>query len=103
MSRPGGRHTDRIESCSGTGPLDNVLGHLYRPGDGKTFDGVIGKDLSNPIPGRAEHGTDRKVVPYGITAGMDSPNPDSGEEWYTPAPSCSAPSMTTTGARSARP
>ena len=30
----------------------------------------------------AEHGTDRKVVPYGIAAGMDSPNPDSGEEWY---------------------
>lgn len=29
--------------------LDNVLGHLYGPGDGKTFDGVIGKDLSNPI------------------------------------------------------
>jgi phospholipase C len=31
--------------------LDNVLGHLYGPGDGKVFDGVIGKDLSNPIPG----------------------------------------------------
>jgi hypothetical protein len=30
------------------GPAD-VLGHLYGPGDGKTFDGVIGKDLSNPI------------------------------------------------------
>jgi hypothetical protein len=29
--------------------LDNVLGHLYGPGDGKTFDGVISKDLSNPI------------------------------------------------------
>ena len=26
--------------------LDNVLGHLYGPGDGKNFDGVIGKDLS---------------------------------------------------------
>src|SRR5690348_11767390 len=30
--------------------LDNVLGHLYEPGDGKDFDGVIGKNLSNPIP-----------------------------------------------------
>jgi phospholipase C len=30
--------------------LDNVLGRLYGPGDGKTFDGVIGRDLSNPIP-----------------------------------------------------
>ena len=36
--------------------LDNVLGHLYGPDDGKTFEGVIGKDLSNPIPTWAEHG-----------------------------------------------
>jgi len=62
--------------------LDNVLGRLYGPADGKTFEGVIGKELSNPIPGWAEHGADRKVVPYGVSAGMDSPNPDSGEEWY---------------------
>ena len=62
--------------------LDNVLGHLYGPGDGKTFEGVLGKELSNPIPEWAEHGADRKVVPYGISADMDSPNPDSGEEWY---------------------
>src|SRR5690348_11954671 len=62
--------------------LDNVLGRLYGPGDGKAFEGVIGKDLSNPIPGWAEHGAGRKVVPYGVTTDMDSPNPDSGEEWY---------------------
>ena len=62
--------------------LDYVLGRLYGPGDGKIFDGVIGKDLSNPIPEWAEHGADRKMVPYGISADMDSPNPDSGEEWY---------------------
>jgi phospholipase C len=30
--------------------LDNVLGHLYGPKDGKTSEGVIGKHLSNPIP-----------------------------------------------------
>ena len=30
--------------------LDNVLGRLYGPGDGKTFDGVAGKGLTNPIP-----------------------------------------------------
>jgi phospholipase C len=36
--------------------LDNVLGHLCGPGDGKTFDGVIGQDLSNPIPAWPEHG-----------------------------------------------
>ena len=43
--------------------LDNLLGHLYGPEDGKTFEGVIGKDLSNPIPEWAEHGAERKVVP----------------------------------------
>src|SRR4249920_1857603 len=62
--------------------LDNVLGRLYGPEDGKNFDGVIGKDLSNPIPEWAEHGADRKVVPYTIATDMDSPNPDSGEEYY---------------------
>jgi len=58
--------------------FDNVLGHLYGPEDGKSFDGVIGKDLSNPIPGWAEHGAERKVVPYTVATDMDSPNPDSG-------------------------
>jgi phospholipase C len=62
--------------------LDNVLGRLYGPGDGKTFEGVIGKDLSNPIPEWAEHGADRKEVPYAIATDMDSPNPDSGEEFF---------------------
>jgi phospholipase C len=62
--------------------LDNVLGHLYGPDDGKTFDGVIGKDLSNPIPEWAEHGAERKVVPFTVATDMDSPNPDSGEEFF---------------------
>jgi phospholipase C len=61
--------------------LDNVLGRLYGPDDAKTFDGVLGKDLSNPIPEWAEHGADRKVVPYTVATDMDSPNPDSGEEY----------------------
>ena len=30
--------------------LDNMLGHLYGPASVKTFEGVIGKDLSNPVP-----------------------------------------------------
>ena len=62
--------------------LDNVLGHLYSPEDGKTFEGVIGKDLSNPIPDWAEHGAERKTVPYTVATDMDAPNPDSGEEWF---------------------
>jgi phospholipase C len=40
--------------------LDNVLGHLYGPDDDKTFEGVVGKDLSNPIPTWAEHGAARR-------------------------------------------
>ena len=62
--------------------LDNVLGHLYGPEDGKNFEGVIGKKLSNPIPQWAEHGAERKVVPYTVATDMDSPNPDSGEEYF---------------------
>ena len=62
--------------------LDNLLGHLYGPEDGKTFEGVIGKELSNPIPEWAEHGAERKVVPYTVTTDMDAPNPDSGEEYF---------------------
>src|SRR5262245_8620676 len=62
--------------------LDNVLGHLYAPEDGKTFEGVIGKELQNPIPEWAEHGAERKVVPYTVATDMDSPNPDSGEEYF---------------------
>ncbi len=60
--------------------IDNLLGHLYGPEDGKTFEGVIGKDLSNPIPEWAEHGAERKTVPYTVTTDMDAPNPDSGED-----------------------
>jgi phospholipase C len=59
--------------------LDNVLGHLYAPGDGKTFEGVIGKELSNPIPEWAEHGAERKMVPDTVATDMDAPNLDSGE------------------------
>lgn len=41
---------------------------------------MLGKELANPIPEWAEHGVDRKVVPYGVAASMDTPNPDPGEE-----------------------
>jgi phospholipase C len=61
--------------------LDNLLGRLYGPQDGKTFDGVIGKDLANPIPEWAEHRGDAKLVPYRVATDMDSPSPDAGEEY----------------------
>ncbi|HTG46663.1 MAG TPA: alkaline phosphatase family protein [Actinomycetota bacterium] len=62
--------------------FDNLLGHLYGPDDATVFEGVIGKDLSNPIPDWAEHGAERKAVPFTVGTDMDSPNPDPGEEWY---------------------
>ena len=58
--------------------FDNVLGRLYGPGDRKTFEGVIGKELSNPIPEWAEHGADRKVVPYGVSHRHGLPQPGLG-------------------------
>ena len=61
--------------------FDNLLGRLYEPGEMASFEGVSGKELSNPIPDWAEHGADRKVVPYGVAASMDAPNPDPGEEY----------------------
>jgi len=61
--------------------FDNVLGRLYEPGEVAAFEGVLGKELSNPIPSWAEHGADRGVVAYGVAPNMDTPNPDPGEEY----------------------
>ena len=43
--------------------FDNLLGRLYEPGEVESFEGVIGKDLSNPIPEWAEHGADAASCP----------------------------------------
>ena len=61
--------------------FDHLLGRLYEPGEVESFEGVIGKDLSNPIPEWAEHGADRGVVPYGVAKDMNTPYPDPGEEY----------------------
>src|SRR6202012_6001079 len=45
------------------------------------FNGLTGKTLQTPIPDWAEHGSDRKVVPYGVATNMNTPNPDPGEEY----------------------
>jgi hypothetical protein len=66
---------------SGNRSLDSVLGRLYGPGDGKTFEGVTGKGLTNPIPEWAGHGADRKKVLYTVAADMNSPNPGTGDEY----------------------
>ena len=61
--------------------IDNLLGRLYQPGEVESFEGVLGKELSNPIPEWAEHGADRGVVPYGVAKDMNTPYPDPGEEY----------------------
>jgi phospholipase C len=61
--------------------FDNLLGRLYAPGDVDAFEGVIGKNLSNPVPEWAEYGAPGNVVPYGVAEGMDTPDPDPGEEF----------------------
>lgn len=61
--------------------FDNLLGRLYQPGEVKSFDGVIGKELSNPVPQWAGHRPGDGIIRYGVAAGMDTPNPDPGEEY----------------------
>jgi len=61
--------------------FDHLLGRLYEPGEVASFEGVIGRDLSNPIPDWAEHGAEHGSVAYGIAENMDTPNPDPGEEY----------------------
>jgi hypothetical protein len=51
--------------------FDNVLGRLYEPGEVSSFEGVLGKELSNPIPGWAEHGAGRQAVDYGVAGDMN--------------------------------
>lgn len=60
--------------------FDHLLGRLYQPSEVESFEGVLGKDLSNPIPEWAEHGADRGVVDYGVAKNMNTPYPDPGEE-----------------------
>lgn len=64
--------------------FDNVLGRLYAsdnsepfriPPRGQSFDGVAGKNLSNPLPGG------EGVVSVGISRDLSDPSPDPGEEF----------------------
>lgn len=60
--------------------FDNILGQLYQPGEVPKFEGVIGKNLSNPVPSWAQYPAPNGRVPFTVTKSMDSPNPDPGEE-----------------------
>ena len=61
--------------------FDHLLGRLYQPGEVRSFEGVINKDLKNPIPEWAQHGAERKFVAYGVASNMNTPHPDPGEEY----------------------
>ena len=61
--------------------FDNLLGRLYEPGEVTSFEGVIGKDLSNPVPAWAEHGPADGIVRYRVSPDTNTPNPDPGGEW----------------------
>ena len=58
--------------------FDNLLGRLYQPGEVASFEGVLGKELGNPIPLWAEHGADREIVPYRGRGEHGCPEPGSG-------------------------
>ncbi len=60
--------------------FDNLLGRLYEPGEVASFEGVIGKQLSNPVPEWAEHQPPDGIISYGVATDMNTPNPDPGEE-----------------------
>jgi phospholipase C len=72
--------------------FDNLLGRLYQPGEVTSFDGVTGKDLSNPVPEWAQDGAERGTVPYGVARDMNTPDPDRARSTSTSTPSCSASS-----------
>ena len=59
--------------------FDSLLGRLYEPGEVPAFEGVIGKNLANPVPAWAPGAG--ALVPYGIATNMNTPNPDPGEEY----------------------
>jgi phospholipase C len=62
--------------------FDNLLGRLYEPGEVPFFEGVTGRELSNPVPDWAvDAGASPRLVPYGIAADMNTPSPDPGEEY----------------------
>jgi phospholipase C len=69
--------------------FDSLLGHLYTPDEKHDFEGVIGKELKNPVPTWAqqvpattlEEGQEPGFVYYGKAANLATPTPDPGEEY----------------------
>ena len=67
--------------------FDNLLGRLYTPEEKPEFEGVLGKELKNPVPDWApavpasEEGAEPGYVYYGTAPDLSVPNPDPGEEY----------------------
>jgi phospholipase C len=59
--------------------FDNLLGYLYEPGEVPSFEGVAGRDLSNPLPVEITPAPGRSVAVRPATT-MDTPDPNPGEE-----------------------
>ena len=55
--------TVRWTTCSAT---------FTAPKTARPLEGVIGNNLSNPIPERAEHGAEHEVVPYTVATDMEA-------------------------------
>jgi phospholipase C len=60
--------------------FDNLLGYLYRPGEVPAFEGVLGRNLSNPIPPGLD-GSEQATVAVHPATRMDTPDPNPGEEY----------------------
>lgn len=58
--------------------FDNLLGRLYEPGEVASFEGVLGRELSNPIPEWAEDSAERSGVAYGVARPADDLRFDEG-------------------------
>jgi phospholipase C len=67
--------------------FDNLLGHLYTPVEKPGFEGVIGKNLMNPVPQGAApippgaEQPEPDMVHYSVAPGWEVPDPDPGEEY----------------------
>ena len=70
--------------------FDNLLGRLYEPGEVASFEGVIGKELSNPIPEWAEHGADRRACRTASRRTWTRRTRIRARSTSTSTPSCSA-------------
>jgi len=60
--------------------FDSLLGYLYSPGEVSSFDGVLGRSLSNPVPSAVGANGPSEVTVHESTS-FSTPYPDPGEEF----------------------